>query len=177
MLTDSFDQTTDTVYEVWNWKLGSDPLVGVFPSEAKADEFEMDQIIETGGGRILYYLPIERHSDLDEEPRAQALLTEVIGLLERISEELGYDPVLDTETLDQLSTDSPDGDVDVEYDQDSFRTQIDSPAMNDVALEIARAARTLARIRHLSVFNDRVLLTKEIELRELLSEVNENAME
>lgn len=88
-MSDDFDQTADTVYEVWNDNDEGGPLVGVFDDEAKADAFEMDQIIETGGGQVTYYPPIKRYTDLDKEERARALLSEAIIRLEGVAEHVG----------------------------------------------------------------------------------------
>lgn len=173
MLSAEFDQTTDWVYEVWNWRSGGDVLVGAFTDEVRADETELEMIVETGGGKVAYYPPIERYPELSPDEQAEALLTETISLLKRIEANYGNHHALNRTTLRNLRGASPDSSVKTGYDRDEFRTVIDEPALTETALDIVRAFRTLARIRHLDVYDERVLLRKEVELRDLLSEVND----
>lgn len=185
MLSDDFDQTTDVVYEVWNWNQDADPLMGVFDDEAEADTFEMDQIIETGGGLVHYYPPLERYTDLPPEERAAALATEAIERLERVERELETQfspeeradvPWPSIEELREAVGEASAHDVELDYDEEAFRNRIAHVALTDLALDVVRAYHTLARVRHLSVYDERMLLGVEVDLRKLHAELTERAL-
>lgn len=186
MLSEDFDQTTDFAYEVWNYDVDGDPLMGVFDDQGKAGEFAMEQTIETGGGIMSYYPPIDRYTDLPPEERAQALATETLARLERVQRELKAD--LSREEWDDLTPipiealrlvvgGPSEHDIELGYDRDEFHAIIDYAAWTDEALEVARAYRTLARVRHLSIFEEALLLDVELTLRDLFHELNELALE
>ena len=182
MLSDDFDQTTDFVYEVWNYNVDGDPLMGVFDDKGTAGEFAMEQTIETGGGLMSYYPPLERYSHLHPEARARTLASESLVRLEAIQDDLETD--LDTQDLDRLPVvlvemlreavgDKRADEVTLDYDREEFEAYMDHVAWSDLALEVARIYRTLARVRHLSVFDEATILGVELALRELFSVLNE----
>lgn len=171
MLRDDFDQTRDTVYEVWNYSMDTDPLVGVFDDEGRADDFEFEQTIETGGGIVVYYPPIERYTDQSPESRARTLLSEAIIRLICVNGRL--ESGLSPEPLLMLDSGLPDPDVDLSYDRDTFDTIIEEVAWNEMARELMRVSRTLARVRHLSVYDRSLLLSMELDIRDKTQEINE----
>lgn len=184
MLSEDFDQTTDFAYEVWNYDVDGDPLMGVFDDKAQAGEFAMDQTIETGGGLMSYYPPIDRYTDVPPEERATKLVAETIVRLERVQGQINADlsaeewadrSLLPIERLRSLVGSPDESDVELDYDREAFQGVLDHVAFSDEALEVARAYRTLARVRHLSVFDERLLLGVELTLRDLFDTLNERA--
>lgn len=177
MLSDDFDQTVDTVYEVWNYNDDGGPLVGVFDDEAKADAFELDQIIETGGGLVIYYPPIERYVDLPPAKRARTLLSEAIIRLEGAAAEIDYHFPIPVTPLRLLDDFLPDHDLELQYDRSKFRFVIDEVPRTQAGWELVRGYRTVARVRHLSVYDRDVLLSVEEDLRFAFARWNKRARE
>jgi len=185
MLSDDYDQTSDWVYEVWNWGVPGDPLKGVFETESDAAEFEMNQVIKTGGGLVSYYPPLDRYTALPPEERTDTLVSEAIVRLERVEREL--ESKLTAEELEEIQSipfhplslfgSASSDKVELNYDRERFQNVIDYAAMSDEELEVARSYRALARARHLSLLDEALALEVEFQLRELFFDLRDLTME